>query len=151
MYLPQCSPFTTTSKPLSRVGWGYFGETHAGSNDSDVLYLTCRILGCPATNSRVTAISLSLKCPPLIITFSWTPSSRESKSGCCGKAGRVLELETAVVGIGLGLALNDGSGFQEGVDSVGKGVWGEGFQAGIDKGAQLGMEVKLPELEGAED
>ena len=128
-----------------------FDELDLQTLDSDVLYLTCRILGCPATNSRVTAISLSLKCLPLIITFSWTPSSCESKSGCCGKAGQVLELETAVAGIGLGLALNDGSGFQEGVDGMGMGVWNEGFQAGIDEGCQSGMGVKLPKLEGAED
>ena len=69
----------------------------------------------------------------------------------------MLELETAVAGIGSGLVLNDGRGFQEGVNGIGMGVWDEGFQAGVDKGAQLGMGVelpelvKLPELKGAED
>ena len=140
----------TTSNPLLQVRWGYFGETHAGSTDSDVLYLTCRILGFPATNSRVIGISLFMKFPPLIITFSWTPSSRKSKSGCCGNAGRVLELETVVAGIRLGLVFDEGSGSQEGVDGVGMGVRDEGFQAGIDEGAQSGMGVELPELEGAE-
>ena len=47
----------------------------------------------------------------------------------------MLELETAVAGIGSGLVLNDGRGFQEGVNGIGMGVWDEGFQAGIDKGA----------------
>ena len=58
----------------------------------------------------------------------------------------MLELEMAVAGIGSGLVLNDGRGFQEGVHGVGMGVLDEGFQAGVDKGAQLGMGVKLPEL-----
>ena len=91
---------------------------------------------------------MSLKFLPLIITFSWTPSSRESKS--CGNAGQVLELETVVVGIRSGLVFNEGSGFQERVDGVGMGVQDEGFQAGVNEGAQSGMGVELPELEGAE-
>lgn len=65
----------------------------------------------------------------------------------------MLELETVVAGVvagvGSGLVLNDGSGFQKGVDGVGMGVWDEGFQAGVDKEGQSGMGVKLPELEGA--
>jgi len=63
----------------------------------------------------------------------------------------VLELETAVAGIGSGLVPNDGSGFQKGVDGMGMGVRDEGFQAGVDEGAQSGMGVELPELKGAED
>ena len=86
----------------------------------------------------------------MIITFSWTPSSHESKSGCCGKAGRMLELEMAVAGVGSGLVLNDAREFQEEVDGVGMGVRDEGFQAGINEGDQSGMGVTLPELEGAE-
>ena len=62
----------------------------------------------------------------------------------------MLELETVVVGIRSGLVFDEGSGSQEGVDGVGMGVWDEGFQAGVDKGAQSGMGVELPELEGAE-
>ena len=65
----------------------------------------------------------------------------------------MLELETAVAGIGSVLVFNDGRGFQEGVDSMGMRVWDKG----VDKRAPLGMRIKLPELiklpklEGAED
>ena len=63
----------------------------------------------------------------------------------------MLELDVAVVGVGLWLAINDGDGVQEGVDGVGMGVRDKGSQAGIDKkGDQSGMGVILPKLEGAE-
>lgn len=90
-------------------------------------------------------VSLSLKCLPFIITFSWTPSSRESKSGCCGNAEWVLELGIAVAGTGSWVV--DDDGVQEGVDRVGMGVREEGSQAGVEEGGQSGMGVALPELE----
>lgn len=36
-YLPQWFPFTTMRIPLSRVGLGFFGETHAGAKPFEVL------------------------------------------------------------------------------------------------------------------
>ena len=70
---PQCSPWVTTSNPLSHIGLGHLRETHSGDKASEVLYLLRWILSCPLTNETATTISCCLKFPCVLYTPPHTP------------------------------------------------------------------------------
>jgi hypothetical protein len=133
----------TTSNPLSHIGLGCFGDTQSGGRDSDVLYMLCWILSCPSTDMREASSSFFfffLNFPLLTTTLSLIPRSCASSSGC----------STVCCEVVSGIPFNEGK-VAQGVQSssrMAKGVWDDGFQAGVDKGDQSGNGVALPELKG---
>jgi len=131
---PQCSPWITTSNPLSHFGLGCLRETLSGDKDSEVLYLLCRILSCPLINAMPTTISFCLKFPPLATTLNCLPTSHGSSSGWT----MWLHCVTSCWPTSILSPARSRSG-------VATGVCDEGSHAGDEEIIESGIRVMLPE------
>ncbi len=83
-YLPKCSPLITTSRPFSRIGFGYFGVTHSRERHSKVLYFLRRILSRPSIDIMKALSSFALYFPPSATTLIPTFTSRGSNKAYSG-------------------------------------------------------------------